>query len=94
MNEREAALAAKGWSTAANDDGLIEMRGPHEMSVFFSQAHSDIPAVYFRGYWERVYTSDIMTPLAAAWRCFEEGRHLQPKPRRYRHGLPKLEVKP
>lgn len=87
--KRIDALTALGWTQAADDDGLIEMRGPHEMSVFFSRGYSDIPAVYFRGYWERVYTQDILTPLDAAWRCFEEGRHLQPKPRGYRHGLPK-----
>lgn len=88
MSRRDALLEL-GWTQAADDDGLIEMRGPHDMSVFFSRSHSDIPAVYFRGYWERVYTLDIMTPLAAAWRCFKEGRHLQPKPKGYRHGLPK-----
>lgn len=86
-------FTAEGWTQAADDDGLIEMRGPHDMSVLFSKAYSDLPLVYFRGHWESLYSKEIMSPLTAAWKCFEEGRNFQPKPKGYRHGLPEQETK-
>lgn len=84
----DTELVAKGWTLHANDDGLREYRGPHEMSVFVP-AHGEF-ANYFRAYWEKINSHRVYSPLESAWLCYNQGTWLQPKPKGYIHGLPKL----